>query len=110
MSYLMIDSGVDVHAWVRIRNGTSIKWAIDSDGVEFTLGGSHGFELLATTEGLRNLVREGIKALAQLDTVDKPIPDMTMAELLANQHDQDTTTSSGSPSRPQPPTEPHHKA
>lgn len=67
MAYYLSDTGVQVHAWASIKDQTSIKWVTDEDGVEFTFGGPQNFELLATRQGLRNLVEAGARALEELE-------------------------------------------
>lgn len=61
---------VAVGTWVTLDEGTKITYQVAEDGedVEFFFGGQHKFDLMTTTNALRDLVRKGIDALLQADT------------------------------------------
>lgn len=64
---LMTMTDVEVSAWARIGNRTSIECHVypKSDEIEIRLGGQDGFDLIATSGGLRRLVEEAVAALKE---------------------------------------------
>ena len=68
------NSGVEVTAWVKISDGTTIDYYVCDEGeVEFSIGGRNGFDLLTTERGLRNLIdraQEALRAVQSADTRD----------------------------------------
>lgn len=67
----MFRSGVLVNAWVKLDGSTTIDYHVLDDVVEFYFGGEHGdFQLLATHNGLRELVTKGAEALLRAEAGD----------------------------------------
>ncbi|WP_163513089.1 hypothetical protein [Fodinicola acaciae] len=60
---------VEVSAWAMIKDRTSIECHVypRSDEIEIRLGGLDGFDLIATSGGLRRLVDEAVAALREYD-------------------------------------------
>ena len=76
---MRIGSGVQVSAWVKIDDSTSIDYHVFDHGqVEFSLGGD--VDLVATERGLHNLVTHAQEALrAAQDTIARDDEDCPTA-------------------------------
>ncbi len=63
-------SGVEVTAWVKIGDGTTIDYHVcGEEEVEFYVGGHDRFVLVTTERGLHNLVDRVQEALREVQNV-----------------------------------------